>query len=75
MWKYTAIIYDNVLSLRVRGQTAKILANKTGFKADRILSMGLAVKKAFDSDILYYSGHPVTRFDSETSRKKSGHHR
>jgi hypothetical protein len=33
MWKYTAIINDNILSLHMLEQTAKILANKTGFKA------------------------------------------
>jgi len=37
------------------------------------LNTGLAVKKPFDSGILYYSGQPVTRFDSDTSRKKRRH--
>jgi len=34
MWKYTAIVYDNVLSLHMLGQTVKIQANKTGFKTE-----------------------------------------
>jgi hypothetical protein len=34
MCKYTAMIYYNVLSLHMLGQTAKMQANKTGFKAE-----------------------------------------